>query len=35
MLTVEVREDRDLEMRLLFDPERNLEERILNEQFRP
>ena len=28
-------EDRDIEMRLLFDPERNLEERILSEQFRP
>lgn len=35
VVTVEVREDRDLEMRLLFDPERNLEERILSEQFRP
>ena len=32
---VEVEEDRRIEMRLLFDPEHNLEERILNEQFRP
>ena len=35
VLRVEVREDQDIAMRLLFDPERNLEERILNEQFRP
>ena len=35
VVRVEVREDRDIRMRLLFDPERNLEERILNEQFRP
>ena len=35
VVRVEVREDRDLRMHLLFDPERNLEERILNEQFRP
>ena len=35
VVAVEVREDRDIEMRLLFDPERNLEERILSEQFRP
>ena len=35
VVRVEVHEDRSIEMRLLFDPERNLEERILNEQFRP
>ena len=35
VVRVEVHEDRGIEMRLLFDPERNLEERILNEQFRP
>ena len=35
VVRVEVREDREIEMHLLFDPERNLEERILNEQFRP
>ena len=35
VLRVEVREDQDIAMRLLFDPERNLEERILSEQFRP
>ena len=35
VVKVEVQEDRDIEMRLLFDPERNLEERILSEQFRP
>jgi len=35
VVSVEIREDRKIEMRLLFDPERNLEERILNEQFRP
>jgi NAD+ kinase len=28
-----VREDRDVELRLLFDPEHNLEERIVKEQF--
>lgn len=32
---VEVREDRAHRMRILFDPEHNLEERILNEQFVP
>jgi NAD+ kinase len=32
---VEVREDRERQMRLLFDPEHNLEDRILNEQFVP
>lgn len=32
---VEVREDRGIGVRLLFDPEHNLEERILNEQFVP
>jgi NAD+ kinase len=32
---VEVREDRARRMRMLFDPEHNLEERILNEQFIP
>ena len=32
---VEVREDRSVELRLLFDPEHNLEERILKEQFEP
>jgi NAD+ kinase len=32
---VEVREERDVTMTLLFDPEHNLEERILTEQFTP
>ncbi len=32
---VEVREDRDSAVHLLFDPEHNLEERILLEQFEP
>jgi NAD+ kinase len=32
---VEVWEDRSLSSRLLFDPEHNLEERILKEQFVP
>ncbi|MTJ80949.1 MAG: NAD kinase [Telmatospirillum sp.] len=32
---VEVREDRSTHLRLLFDPEHNLEERILAEQFMP
>ncbi len=32
---IEVIEDRGAELRLLFDPEHNLEERILNEQFIP
>ena len=32
---VEVWEERSLSCRLLFDPEHNLEERILKEQFVP
>ncbi|MBM3485628.1 MAG: NAD kinase [Alphaproteobacteria bacterium] len=32
---VSIREDRRVGLRLLFDPEHNLEERILNEQFIP
>ena len=32
---VEVIEDRDVKLNLLFDPEHNLEERILHEQFTP
>jgi NAD+ kinase len=32
---VEVREDRDIMLTLLFDPELNLEERVLKEQFAP
>ncbi|MBW7852052.1 MAG: NAD kinase [Rhodospirillales bacterium] len=32
---VEVREDRDIGLTLLFDPEHNLEERIIAEQFLP
>jgi NAD+ kinase len=32
---VEVREERNVTMTLLFDPEHNLEERILTEQFTP
>ncbi|KAA5605246.1 NAD kinase [Roseospira marina] len=32
---VEVRENRDVTLHMLFDPEHNLEERILNEQFTP
>jgi len=32
---VEVRENRDATLHMLFDPEHNLEERILNEQFMP
>ena len=35
VLEVEVREARDITLNLLFDPEHNLEERILNEQFIP
>ena len=35
VLEIEVIEDRDDSLRLLFDPEHNLEERILNEQFIP
>jgi len=33
--SVEVRENRDLGVHLLFDPEHNLEERVLREQFTP
>ena len=33
--TVEIWEDRSIELRLLFDPEHHLEERILKEQFVP
>jgi len=32
---VTVREDRSIQMRMLFDPEHNLEERIVAEQFSP
>jgi len=32
---VAVREDRSVSLKLLFDPEHNLEERILREQFEP
>lgn len=32
---VEIREDRSISLRLLFDPEHNLEERIIKEQFMP
>ncbi|MFP6746244.1 MAG: NAD kinase [Alphaproteobacteria bacterium] len=35
IVQIEVVEDRGAELRLLFDPEHNLEERILNEQFIP
>ena len=35
VVEVTVREDRTLAMRMLFDPERNLEERIVAEQFEP
>ncbi|MFO1068006.1 MAG: NAD kinase [Geminicoccaceae bacterium] len=35
VVRVEIWEDPDLSMRLLFDPEHNLEERILKEQFTP
>ncbi len=35
VIEVRVREDRSIKMRLLFDPEHNLEERILKEQFLP
>ena len=34
VLEVEISEARDVVMTLLFDPEHNLEERILREQFR-
>ena len=33
VVSVEIEEDRSTEIRLLFDPEHNLEERILREQF--
>jgi NAD+ kinase len=33
--TVEISEDRSISMTMLFDPEHNLEERILKEQFAP
>ena len=32
---VEIREDREVSLKLLFDPEHNLEERIIMEQFLP
>ena len=35
VVEVTVKEDRDCSLRLLFDPEHNLEERILKEQFIP
>ena len=35
VVEVRVHEQRDVELRLLFDAEHNLEERILNEQFTP
>jgi NAD+ kinase len=35
VVEVTVREDRNHSLRLLFDPEHNLEERILSEQFQP
>jgi NAD+ kinase len=35
VVEVEVGEARDITLKLLFDPEHNLEERILNEQFIP
>jgi NAD+ kinase len=35
VVEVEVAEDKSIVMHLLFDPEHNLEERILNEQFTP
>ena len=35
VVQIEVAEDRTTELHLLFDPEHNLEERILNEQFIP
>jgi len=35
VVEVTVREDRTRSMRLLFDPEHNLEERIVAEQFEP
>ena len=35
VVRVEVREDRDVSLKVLFDPEHNLEERVLMEQFAP
>jgi NAD+ kinase len=35
VVEVDVREDRSLDLTLLFDPEHNLEERIITEQFLP
>jgi len=35
ILSVEIWEDKDKRFQLLFDPEHNLEERILKEQFIP
>ena len=35
VLEVTIEEARDITLNLLFDPEHNLEERILNEQFTP
>jgi NAD+ kinase len=35
VVEVEVREDRSIDLELLFDPEHNLEERIIAEQFLP
>jgi len=35
VVEVMIREDRDRSFQLLFDPETNLEERILKEQFAP
>jgi len=32
---VEVRENREVSLTMLFDPEHNLEERVLKEQFQP
>jgi NAD+ kinase len=35
VVDVTVREDRSIGMKVLFDPEHNLEERIVAEQFEP
>jgi len=35
VVEVTVREDRSIALTLLFDPEHNLEERVLKEQFEP
>ena len=35
VVSVDVREDRRDSLTLLFDPEHNLEERVLKEQFAP